>query len=61
MTVFTGQTAYCNGNAAATTARTVVVRALALSKLTVSPRHLLGGGAQGPRPMRGDEHEEQAR
>jgi PKD repeat protein len=44
LTVFTGQTAYCNGNAAATTTRTVVVPKLALSKLSVSPRKFSAAG-----------------
>ena len=47
-TVFTGQTAYCNVNAAATTTRTVVVPPLvfkpAISKLRVSPRKFSAAG-----------------
>ena len=54
LTVFTGQTASCNANAAATTTRTVVVPAavvpavvvpkVAVSKLSVSPRTFSAAG-----------------
>ena len=44
LTVFTGQTAYCNGNAAASTTRTVVLPAPAVSRLSVSPRKLSAAG-----------------
>lgn len=42
--VFTGQTVYCNGTAAATTTRTVVVPAPAVTKLSVSPRNFSAAG-----------------
>ena len=44
LTVFTGQTAYCNGNAAATTTRTVVVPAVAVSNVSVAPRTFSAAG-----------------
>ena len=44
LTVFTGQTAYCNANAAATTTRTVVVPVVAVSKVSVSPRTFSAAG-----------------
>ncbi len=44
LTVFTGQTAYWNGNAAATTTRTVVVPAVAVSNVRTAPRTFSAAG-----------------